>query len=257
MNVVITAGGIPRPGQPLYLLTRGKPKAMLDIAGKPMIQHVLDAVSAAESVQRVVVVGLDTPGSLTCTKPLFFIPNQGNIFHNLRAGARKISEIAPQDSSLIAISSDLPALRGEMIDWVSALTVREPADVHYLVISRETMESRYPGSRRTYYWLKDIEICGADIHAFRIEIVARNEKLWRRLLEARKNAFHQALFIGLDTMLGFLTRRWTLDEVAERVCQRVNIRGRAVLCPYAEAGMDVDKPAQLDLVRRDFQQRRA
>jgi len=34
MDVIITAGGIPRPKHPIYKYTKGKPKALLDIAGK-------------------------------------------------------------------------------------------------------------------------------------------------------------------------------------------------------------------------------
>jgi len=59
MDVIIPAGGIPRPGNPLYKYTQGKPKAMLDVAGKPMVQWVLDAVSQAKSIEQVAVVGLD------------------------------------------------------------------------------------------------------------------------------------------------------------------------------------------------------
>ena len=35
MDVLITAGGTPLPGELLYEYTRGAPKAMLNIAGKP------------------------------------------------------------------------------------------------------------------------------------------------------------------------------------------------------------------------------
>jgi NDP-sugar pyrophosphorylase family protein len=38
MDVIIPAGGIPRPNHPIYKYTQGKPKALLDIAGKPMIR---------------------------------------------------------------------------------------------------------------------------------------------------------------------------------------------------------------------------
>jgi len=47
MDVIITAGGIPRPKHPLYKFTQGKPKALKDIAGKPMIRiysHDRDAL---------------------------------------------------------------------------------------------------------------------------------------------------------------------------------------------------------------------
>ena len=54
MDAVITAGGIPEPDDPLYAYTQGKSKALLDIAGKPMVQWVLDAVCASQNIDNIV-----------------------------------------------------------------------------------------------------------------------------------------------------------------------------------------------------------
>ena len=59
MDAVITAGGIPSEKDPLYPYTQGKPKAMVDIAGKPMIQWILDALGNSKDVEHVVLIGLD------------------------------------------------------------------------------------------------------------------------------------------------------------------------------------------------------
>ncbi len=47
MDAIVIAGGIPEPGEPLYPYTQGKPKATLEISGKPMAQWVLDALNGA------------------------------------------------------------------------------------------------------------------------------------------------------------------------------------------------------------------
>src|SRR3972149_4313418 len=59
VDAIVIAGGIPKPDEPLYPLTQGKSKALLDIAGQPMIQWVLDALSEAQTIRRVVVIGLE------------------------------------------------------------------------------------------------------------------------------------------------------------------------------------------------------
>ena len=58
MDAILTAGGIPQPEDPLYTYTNGDSKALLDMAGKPMIQWVLDALSDAKHVDNVIVIGL-------------------------------------------------------------------------------------------------------------------------------------------------------------------------------------------------------
>ena len=76
MDVLITAGGTPAAGEKLYEYARGAPKAMINIAGKPMVQWVLDAVSRSSHVDHIVLIGLRELGGLTCPKPLTLMPNQ-------------------------------------------------------------------------------------------------------------------------------------------------------------------------------------
>ena len=54
MDAIVIAGGNPQPQESLYAYSRGNPKALIDIAGKPMVQWVLDALGGAQSVDRVV-----------------------------------------------------------------------------------------------------------------------------------------------------------------------------------------------------------
>jgi hypothetical protein len=61
--------------------------------------------------------------------------------------------------------------------------------------------------------------------------------------------------IGFDTLFLLLFRMVTLDEAAQKVTKRLNIKGRAIVCPYAEVGMDVDKPFQLEILRKDLARR--
>jgi hypothetical protein len=95
MDAIVTAGGIPLPEDPLYTYTQGHSKAMLDVAGKPMIQWVLDALGGARDVDQVVVIGLTEKSGLSCAKPLSYIPNQGGMLANVLAGIGKDQESTP------------------------------------------------------------------------------------------------------------------------------------------------------------------
>jgi NDP-sugar pyrophosphorylase family protein len=66
MDAIVTAGGIPRPGDPLYEYSNGNSKALIDIAGKPMIQWILDALGDAKKVDNVIIIGLSPKSGLTC-----------------------------------------------------------------------------------------------------------------------------------------------------------------------------------------------
>jgi GTP:adenosylcobinamide-phosphate guanylyltransferase len=252
MDVVIVAGGIPQPGEPLYEYTQGAPKALLDIAGKPMAQWVLDALGGAEKVGSIVGVGLPEDAALSCKKPILTLPNQGGLLENLRAGMHKILEINPAGGWVLTASSDIPSITPEMVNWAITTAEETDHDIYYNVIKREVMERRFPGSNRSYIHLRDMEICGGDMNVVHSSLITGNDELWQRIIAARKNALKQAALLGVDTLILLLLRIVSLQGAQNRVSKRLGLRGRAIVCPYAEIGMDVDKPHQLEILRKDL-----
>ena len=252
MDAIVIAGGIPEPDEPLYPYTKGAPKALLDVAGKPMAQWVLDALDGAQTIDQIVIIGLQEDCGLHSQKVVAFIESEGSILLNIRRGVRKVLEINPSAGHVAVVSSDIPGVRAEHVDWVVRTAMQTDEDVYYNVITRQVMEARYPGSKRSYTRLKDVEVCGGDLNVVRAMTVTGNDELWERIIASRKNVFKQAALLGYDTLLLLLLRQITLESGIKRVTRRVNLTGRALLCPYAEIGMDVDKPHQLELMRADL-----
>lgn len=254
MDAFVTAGSIPGPDDPLYPESRGSPKAMLDVAGKPMVQWVLDALGGSTRVNQVVLVGLEPETGLTCTKPLTFVPNQGGMLANIRIGLKQLHTLNPQATHVLAVSSDTPAITSEIVDWTVDTTMQTDHDIYYLVIERSVMESRFPESKRSYVRLKDVEVCGGDMNVIRTTL-SGDEALWDRLVAARKNAMKQATLVGLDILFLVLIHQLTLKRAETMISRRLRLQGRAILSPYAELGMDIDKPHQLAILRRDLARR--
>ncbi len=254
MDAIVTAGGIPLPEEPLYPATDGRPKATVDVAGRPMIQWVLDALCESANVDRIVMVGLTEKSGLQSSKPIFYVSNQGKMVENLQAGARKVKEVNPQAEYVLIVSSDIPGITSEMVDWVINTDMQWKVDIYYHLVEREVMEKRYPGCKRTWTHLKGLEVCGGDLNVGRIKLLLSDETdIWTRITDARKSPLKQAALIGFGTAAKLLTGRLTLEEAEERVMKRLNITGKAIVCPYAEVGMDVDKLFQLEIMREDLQ----
>jgi hypothetical protein len=72
--------------------------------------------------------------------------------------------------------------------------------------------------------------------------------VWRKLLAARKNPLRQASILGYDTLFFLLLRQMSLNVAAQTAGRKLGITGKAVLSPFPEMGMDVDKPMQLEMV---------
>jgi GTP:adenosylcobinamide-phosphate guanylyltransferase len=253
MDAIVTAGGIPLPEEPLYPATLGQSKALVDVAGKPMIQWVLDAMSAAKNVDNVIIVGLTEKMGLQCGKKMYFVSNQGKMVENLQAGARKVKEVNPEANHVLMVSSDIPGITGEMVDWIVNTDMQTDQDVYYHLIQREVMEKRYPGCKRTWTHLKGLEVCGGDMNVGRLSLLLTEDTdIWRKITDARKSPLKQAALVGFDTAFLLLTGQLTLEKAVANIMQRLKITGKAIICPYAEVGMDVDKLFQLEIMREDL-----
>jgi GTP:adenosylcobinamide-phosphate guanylyltransferase len=228
---------------------------MLDIAGKPMLQWVLDALSTSKKVENVIIMGMTAKSGFTCAKPTHYLPNEGRMLANIVSGVHKALEINPGIEHVLIVSSDIPAITAEMVDWLVDEIAKDPADIHYGVVPREVMEKRYPDSRRTWTHIKGMDLCGADINASHVRMATEHLDTWEELIGKRKSPLKQAATIGFGTLLLMVLRQLTLDDLVNRVSARIGIRGKAVVWPWAEAGMDVDKPHQLQIMRADLEKK--
>ncbi len=252
MDAIVTAGGIPQPEDPLYAFAKGDSKALIDIAGKPMIQWVLDAISEAKNVENVIVVGLSSKSDVTCKKPLYFLSNQGRMLANIVKGVEKVLELNPKAEHVLIVSSDIPAIKGEHIDWLIESAMRTKEDIYYGVCPREVMEERFPGSKRTYTKLKDMQVCGADMNISHVRMATEHLDMWEELIGNRKSPLKQAATIGFGTLFLLALGQLTLADAVARVTKRIGITGRPIIWEHAEPCMDVDKPHQLEIMREDL-----
>jgi hypothetical protein len=172
---------------------------------------------------------------------------------NIVAGVSKSLELNPQSQYVLVASSDIPGINAEMVDWLVETCMETREDIYYGVIPREVMETRYPGSNRTYTKLKDIQLCGADMHITHVSMATEHLDMWEELIGNRKSPLKQAATIGFGTLFRVATRSITLDELVRTVTERLDITGRPIIWEHAEPGMDVDKPHQLELIREDLE----
>jgi GTP:adenosylcobinamide-phosphate guanylyltransferase len=252
MDAIVLAGGIPTKKDPLYEKAAGAQKSMLSIAGKPMVQWVLDALSGSQLTDTVVVIGVDNNDNLSCTKELVFLPDKGSLIENIQLGCAYLAKIHPMESHTLSISADIPAITSEIIDSCISTYQQLKVDVCYSVLERKVIEDRYPNSRRTYLKFKDVEVCGGDLNCLNKTAALNPSGVWQQLIQNRKKPLRQAALIGWGTLARLLLRQLTLDSAIEAVCRRVGITGKALLQPYAEIGMDVDKPFQFEMVEKDL-----
>mgnify|MGYP005848676327 CR=1 FL=1 len=256
MDVIVTAGGVPAPGEPLYPVTQGKPKALIPILGRPMIAYVLDALLGSKQVGRVVIAGLPPEAIAGLPGPLISLPSHGEMLENIEAGLECLRRSEAPSEYVLICSSDVPLITPEVVNFVINACLRQPGyDLYYTVVEKSVMEARFPGSRRTYARIKEGAFTGGDLTLLRLNPPDTPRDLWQKLIAARKSPWRQAELIGFWPLIKFITRRFTIAD-AERLAVKVGrMRGRVVISPYPELAMDVDKPGQLAIIEQELARR--
>jgi CTP:molybdopterin cytidylyltransferase MocA len=252
---VILAGHSPQEDDPLAAYTQGHSKALIPIAGRPMIAYVVDALERSRYIRQIVVIGLPPEEHDLLPPAIDHLPDQGSLFANAQAGVRYALSLPAATDGVLVSGSDVPLITAEIVDRFIDTCLETDDDFYYGIIERSVMEGRFPASHRTYVRLLDGEFAGGDVSLVRSDIMA-DPALWERVAAARKSPLKQARLVGgIGPLFKLLLHRLSLAE-AERIAERAfNIRGRVIVCADAELGMDIDKPFQLEIARAELEAR--
>ncbi|MEM9773205.1 MAG: NTP transferase domain-containing protein [Chloroflexota bacterium] len=256
MDTIVIAGGIPERNDPLFAFSQGRPKAMINIQGQPMICWVLNGLADAKLVDNLIVVGIDSvaeQGEIQqrVKQSLTFLPNKGGLVNNGLAGLEHVYHMHGRHVPVIGCSSDIPHMQGYMVDDLIGRC--QPLDrvLYYAVITPETMQSAYPNADRTYANFRGEKLTGCDIFVSNTRILHTNQKLWQAMINARKNPLAMAWQIGFGSLLRLALRRMSLDDAARLAGEKLEDEQPIglVYSPYAELAMDGDKPHQIEILR--------
>lgn len=252
MDCVVIAGGVPQKEDLLFSYTQGQPKALLDMNGRTMLERVVDALQNATQIEEIVVVGLGSDMGQTFQRPVFHLPDQGGMVSNVLAGVDWLNQRRPAAEVILVSSSDIPLLTGAMVDGY--LNACRPFDkgIYYSFIAKETMEARFPGSKRTFTKLKGVEVAGGDVHLIQPAFATSNVPLWEALAAGRKQAWKLARAVGFGVLFKLLTRRLSFADIEALALKVTGYEASVRLNPHAEMAMDGDKPHQVDLLRAEL-----
>lgn len=255
---VILAGYSPAEEDLLAEHSLRRPKGLIPIAGRPMIAYVAEALGGSRYIRQIVVAGLPAEYHGLLPMAVEYTPPQADMMANAEAGIRRAMELLPGLGGVVIASADLPLLTAEIADTFIEECLKTDDDLYYGVIERSVMEGRFPESRRTYVRLADGEFAGGDLILVCPGALGTDQGLWRRLSKARKNPLRQAQMLGgLWPVVRMLAHRMSLLEAEQRASRALNLRGRVIVCPHAELGMDVDKPFHLEIARNELEARNA
>ncbi len=256
LDAIITAGGDPDKDADLLAHAGGAPcKALIRLGDKTFLEHIVAAILKSGYVRRLVVVGLPEELRPNMGPQVSFLPDAHGMLANVESGVNHLQETGTVSERILISSSDIPLITPAIVRDLVDRCLQHDVDFCYSIVSKEVMERAFPGSGRTFVAVADGRFAGGDIFVARLSALDSDRQKWHELIGERKRAWKQVQVIGLGTLVLFLLRRLTIAEAERRAGKALGLSVKAVISPYAEVAMDVDKPHHLDVVRAAFARR--
>ncbi len=237
VDVVILAGGDGSMIEPSCRF-----KGLITIAGRPMVDWVVDAARSASLVAEVAVV-VPTAENLGswADKVDKIVVSDGNFIENVIAGVRAF----PMDRPVLVTTGDLPVLTGAAVDEFLEKALATGADFVYPLVRKEDVLAQFPDADRTYVRLMEGSVTGGNMMLLNPALVEKNYDIGQALFETRKSAFQMARVIGFRFVLKLVLGRLERHELEKRLGELLGGTGAAVYTRNASIGADVDKPVDV------------
>lgn len=245
---IILAGSRPGP-DPLLTGSGVSTKALLPVAGQPMLVHVVTALRASPLIGPITILAQNSarlaaePG-LAGLADLHFSDSGQGISASLAAA------LPPGDDPLLVTTADNVLLTPGMIS--EFLGGAEGSDVAVAMVERDVLLARYPQSKRTWLKFRGGWWSGANLFRLRGRRVLPLLDFWGRIERDRKKGLKIVAAFGPWLLAGALLRLFTIQQGVARAGLRFGLKARVVPMSEPEACIDADKPADIDLIEAIF-----
>lgn len=211
-------------------------KAMLDSQRfrKIVIAIEEDAIPALEGTLpesvSVCTAGKDLPS--TCIKAAAFLTADENV-------------------KILGICDDIPLLTPQAInDFLDQCEHYPEGELYYPIIPKEACLKAYPEAKRTYGKLADGIFTGGNMMLAPRRVMVHCQSKAEEIFERRKNPLKLGSWLGWSFIFKLLLHLLTVKDAEKRTSELLGVKCKAIITSYPEIGMDIDKPADLQLAEK-------
>lgn len=252
MNALILAGSR-GPDDPMARAANVSHKALAPVAGVPMLLRVAEALKESGRFERLYVciedpsVVFKVPGleAMHRTRLLETITAAESPAASVAAALTRIDLTQP----LLITTADHPLLTPAILQRFLDLAPVD-CDLAVALAPADIVSSAYPGAIRTFYKLGRKRYSGCNLFLARSGKVADIAAYWRKLEAFRKQPLKLIWNVGPITLLKTVLGAMSAEETFAHLSRKAGGIIKHVELPIAEAAIDVDKPADLELAER-------
>lgn len=243
-NLILLAGGRQKP---LYEVTGVENKAQIPIHGKPMIEWVLNAFTQSGRIAETVVAGPSELEALDCMKCVRKRVHGGStVLESLMNAVAYVKmRLTPQETlqrGYLISFGDAVFLNEKVINAVLKNIDQTDPDIALHYVERGTYERAGLPLTRTFIPLGNGLYTGTTIYYIRrFRDLAGFLVQLAQLRKVRKKPREMLKLLGCEGM--------DIPEIEAHLSKQTSSRLKIFVLDLPEAGMDVDKPIDLELAR--------
>lgn len=241
-QALVLAGS--RPGvDPVAGYGGTQDKPMIVVGGRTMLARVVQALRDAGASRIMVVASADAVRLHAADLGVEVMDAEEGPSASVGAA------FAMMGAPLLVTTADHALLRRE---WIEQFLEDLPAgaDVSVLLARREIIERDAGETKRTYLRFSDGSWSGCNLFYLATPRAADAVDLWQRVERDRKRPWRIVSRLGSGLLLRYLLGRLPLKTALAEIGAKARIDTAMVESRFGLAAVDVDKPADLDLVRR-------
>lgn len=233
-------------------------KAFIKVGGVPMIDYVLKAALRSGYIDDIYVsinndVAFDDKAPLLAElvndKKVKLIDTDSG---PSASASRVLNDINTAKPVLIT-TADHPLLTRAILKEFLQKSVRSEADATLGVIPTDIIEHAYPQNKRTRIKFREGGYTGCNLFTLLTPKARELPEYWQKIEEMRKTPFNMATYLGPFILTQYILGLLTLDKALAKISDKTGVAISAVRMHQPEAGIDVDTPEDLSLVKEIIQ----
>jgi hypothetical protein len=134
-------------------------------------------------------------------------------------------------------------------DFVARVEATD-ADVIYGCVEKGAHLARFPSVPHTWARMRDGTYCGGGMFALKPRAMPQLERFIEDLGAARKSPLRLASFFGWDMLARFALGRLSVGQAEARATKILGAPVRALISPYPETAVNVDRVSDVALARK-------
>lgn len=234
-------------------------KALIPVAGEPMLARVLRVLADTPQIARIVVMAQDAPSLLedpslawARTDPRIMPRVSGRTISGSVLAA--VTDPAVGLPVLVTTADNVMLTPASVTEFIAGAST---SDVSVAFVERGSLEAAVGPNKRTWLTFRDGAFTGANLFALRGPGSFHALAFWEKVEADRKSVLKLAAHFGPVMMVRLLLRRMDLRTALGAAGAKLGASAAPVLLSDGRMGVDVDKPEDHALAERLLEGRRA